>query len=90
MSIQINISQFLQHLTNGTRTVDVNGKTVGECLNDLVKQFPPVEPLLFDKKGELIKLLNVYVNGESAYPEELTKPVNEGDELDIMYTIVGG
>ena len=90
MSIQINISQFLQHLTNDVRVVNVNGKTVGDCLNDLVGQFPQLETLLFDKEGELLKLLNVYVNGESAYPEELAKSVNDGDKLDIMYTIVGG
>lgn len=90
MSIQINISQFLQHLTNDVKVVNVNGKTVGDCLNDLVGQFPQLETLLFDKEGELLKLLNVYVNGESAYPEELAKSVNDGDKLDIMYTIVGG
>jgi len=90
VSIQINISQFLQHLTNDVRVVNVNGKTVGDCLNDLVGQFPQLETLLFDKEGELLKLLNVYVNGESAYPEELAKSVNDGDKLDIMYTIVGG
>jgi len=90
VSIQINISQFLQHLTNDVKVVNVNGKTVGDCLNDLVGQFPQLETLLFDKEGELLKLLNVYVNGESAYPEELAKSVNDGDKLDIMYTIVGG
>ena len=90
MSAQINISHFLQRFTNDVRVVNVDGETVGECLNDLVKQFPQLEASLFDKEGRLLKLLNIYINGESAYPEELAKPVNDGDKLDIMYTIVGG
>lgn len=90
MSVEIYIPQFLQHLANGIEVVDVNGRTIGECLNNLVKQFPQLEASLFDKNGELLDLLNIYINRESAYPEELTKPVNDGDKLQIMYTLVGG
>ena len=90
MSVEIYIPQFLQHLANGVEVVDVNGRTVGECLNALVKQFPQLEASLFDNKGKLRELLNVYINKESAYPEELSKPVNDGDKLQIMYTLVGG
>lgn len=90
MSIEINIPQFLQHLVNDTKVVDVSGRTVSECLSDLVKQLPQLEARLFDKKGELLKRLDVYVNGESVYPEDLTKSVNDGDKLHIIGTIVGG
>ncbi len=45
---------------------------------------------LFDKNGELLGYLDIYVNGKSAYPEELAKPVKDGDELDILFMIVGG
>ncbi len=90
MSIEINIPQFLQHLVNDVKVVDVNGRTVGECLSDLVKHLPQLEARLFDNKGRLLKHLNVYVNGESAYPEDLAKPVNDGDKLHIIATIVGG
>ena len=90
MSVKINIPQFLQHLANDTKVADVNGITVGECLNDLVKQFPELKAWLFSKNGKLLKYLDVYINRESAYPEELAKPVNDGDELHIVNIIVGG
>jgi molybdopterin converting factor small subunit len=90
MSVQINIPQFLYHLSGNVKVVEVEGKTVGECLDELVKQFPQLRESLFTEKGMLLSLLNVYVNGESAYPEELAKPVSAGDKLDIMYTLVGG
>ena len=90
MSVTINIPQFLQHLTYDVKIAVVNGRTVGECLRDLVQQLPQLKTLLFTKDGKLLKYLDVYINGESAYPEELAKPVNDGDELHIVKSIVGG
>ena len=90
MSVEINIPQFLQYLTDEMKVVYVNGGTVGDCLSDLVTQFPQLEALLFSKNGKLHSYLEVYINGESAYPEELAKPVVNGDELHIINIIVGG
>lgn len=90
MSVKIVISPFLMHLINGARRVDVTGNTVGECLNELMKRFPGTEKLLLDENGKLLGYIDVYINGQSSYPEELTKAVHEGDELYIMNVIVGG
>ena len=90
MSIKINIASYLKPLTKNTEVVEVNGSTVGECLNHLVKQFPRMEKMLFDKNGELFGYVGIYVNAEDAYPEELAKPVKDGDELYILYIIGGG
>ena len=53
VSVRIYIPQFLQHLVNGVEIVSVEGRTVGECLNSLVEQFPQLETSLFDGEGEL-------------------------------------
>jgi hypothetical protein len=45
---------------------------------------------LFDKKGKFLNYVDIYVNLESSYPEELTKPVKDGDELSITIIIGGG
>ena len=90
MGVEIHIPQFLHHLTGDVKVAVVNGGTVGECLKDLVTQFPQLTALLLTKNGRLLKYLDVYINGESAYPEELAKPVNDGDELHIVKVIVGG
>lgn len=89
MSIKVNI--FLsQYLSNGVNVnvAEVNGSTVGECLKHLVEQFPKLK--LFDKDGELLAYLGVYINGESAYPDELRRPVRDGDELSIIPAVDGG
>jgi len=90
MSVRVKIHQTLRHLTNGQGTVEVNGNTVGECFYDLVQQFPGMKTRLFDKKGKFLNYVDIYVNLESSYPEELTKPVKDGDELSITIIIGGG
>ena len=90
MSIGVNIHRSLRHLTNGQAKVEVNGDTVGQCLYDLVKKFPGIEKRLFDKKRTLLNYIDIYVNAESSYPEELVKPVKDGDELSIILIIGGG
>jgi len=90
VGVTINIPQFLQHLTSGITSVNANGRTIGECLNDLVKKYPQLKELLLNKDGKLLDYLDVYVNRESAYPEELAKPVKDGDELHIVNIVVGG
>lgn len=90
MAVTVKIPQFLEHLTNKIRSVEVNGSTVGECLKDLVKQFPEVKKELFDDKGEVIYYVDIYLNDESTYPETLTKPVKDGDEISIVLMLSGG
>ena len=90
MSVRVKIHQTLRHLTNGQAKAEVNGNTVGHCLYELVKQFPGIETKLFNKKRKLLNYVDIYVNAESSYPEELSKPVNDGDELSITLIIGGG
>ncbi len=91
MSIKVNLPSHLHSFTGGQSVAEVTGRTVGECLNDLVRQFPGIERAIFDKQGQLLNYVDVYVNRESSYPEELAKPVKDGDELHItLFVIAGG
>jgi sulfur carrier protein ThiS len=38
----------------------------------------------------LFENIIISVDGESAYPEQLAKPVKEGDELNILLIVGGG
>lgn len=90
MSVRINLHPNLYSFTSNQAVVEVKGNTVGECLNQLVKQFPKLKPMLLDKEGRLLNYIEVYVNQESAYPDELAKPVRDGDELHVTPIIAGG
>lgn len=90
MSVKIKIPSYMKSFTNNMEVVEVNGSTVGECLNHLVKQLPGMKKQLFSKNDNLFENIVISVNGESAYPEQLAKPVKDGDELDIIFIIGGG
>lgn len=90
MGVKVNIHRTQRDFTNGLDVVEVEGKTVGDCLDNLVKQFPAVKEGLFDKKGKLLNWVEIYVNMESAFPEELAKPVKDGDEIYLTIMLAGG
>lgn len=90
MSVKMDIPSYLQSSTDNATVVELKGKTVGECLNDLVRQFPGASKILFDKDGKLLGYIGICVNSEVVYPDELVKPVEDGDELHLPYIITGG
>ena len=90
MAVNVHIHTTHRPLTNGLEVVDVHGNTVGECLNQLIKQFPAMEKALFAKKDKLLNTVEIYVNHASAYPNELLKPVKDGDEIHLLVMLAGG
>jgi hypothetical protein len=91
LSIKVNMFYpKLQQLTGPAKRLEVNGSSVGECLRDLVRQFPGAEKLLFDDSGCLLKHVFVYINAESTHPPALSTAVKEGDTLLIAVLVTGG
>ena len=90
MPVKVHIHATHRQFTNGLEGVATEGNTVGECLSHLIQQFPGMEKALFAGKGKLLNTVEIYVNHASAYPNELAKPVKEGDEIHLIYMIAGG
>ena len=91
MSVKINIFYpHLQQFTHNQEVVHVNGITIGECLGDLVKQFPGIEQGIFDKQRQLLNYVYLLINGKASCPTDLTMPVKDGDELTIALLLAGG
>ncbi|HJM36762.1 MAG: MoaD/ThiS family protein [Dehalococcoidales bacterium] len=90
MGVKINIAPYLQPYTGNNVVVEVNGGQVGECLEQLVKQFPGMGKMLYLENGELFPHVAIFVNSADVYPEGLAKFVKEGDEVHIIYIIAGG
>jgi molybdopterin converting factor small subunit len=80
----------LERLIGRPDDVLVEGTTVGECLEDVVRRFPDARGLLFDTRGVLLKPVYVFVNAESMFKAELTKPLSERDELIVAVLATGG
>ena len=90
MSVLVHLHKTHRQYTDGRETLSVKGKTVGECLLDLVSQYPGMGPALFKSKGKLQNAIEIYLNMESAYPDELKRPTRSGDEIHITLILAGG
>ena len=90
MPVKVHIHITHRQFTNGLDVVPVEGNTVGECLNHLIKQFPGMEKALFAKKDKLLNIVEVFVNHATAYPNELINPVEESDEIHLIVMLAGG
>jgi hypothetical protein len=53
MSVEVEISPIFGRYTDNILNMKVEGKTVRECLHDLVRRFPKLKPMLLDKDGNL-------------------------------------
>jgi molybdopterin converting factor small subunit len=90
LSVTINIHKAHRDTTDGLEEVNVEGNTVKACLDSLLATYPGMKEKLFDKKGLLLNTIEVYINMESAYPDELAKPVQPGDEIHLAVMLSGG
>jgi len=90
VSINISIHRTHRQFTDGLDIVEVQGNNVGDCLNDLIGQFPGMASALFDNKGKLLNAVEIYINQKSAYPDEMVKPVKDGDDIHITLMLAGG
>jgi len=84
MSIKLNLPPVFSCFTNNQQVSEVNGNTVGECLDHLVKQYPDLKRVIYTEFGKVVSFIDVYINGKDAYPDGLSKPVKDGDELSII------
>lgn len=90
MGVKVRIQKNLQGLVGLPEMVEVNGNTVGECLNELVKKHPEIEKRLSGKNKGILDFVEIFLNGKSAYPNEVDKTVKDGDEIHIMLMFAGG
>lgn len=90
MSVNIHMHATHRRFTEGREVVAVEGRTVGECLDHLVRMYPGMEKAIFAGKNKLHHIVEVYVNHASAHPNELSKPVQDGDEIHLILMLAGG
>lgn len=90
MTVNIHIHITHRQHTDGKQTVAAEGGTVGEALADLVKRYPGLKKEIFHKNGKLHNYIEIYLNQESAFPGELEKKVQKGDDIQIITFLAGG
>lgn len=72
-------------------TVQVEGKTVGELLQNLATKYPDLRGHLYKEDGQLRSFVNVYLNDDDIrYLDREATAVQEGDTLSIVPSVAGG
>ena len=80
------IPSLLAAQAQGQGRFEVEAATVGEALRAL-----PVSDLLLDERGELRRLVNVYVDGEDARRRDgLETPLEGAEEVRVIAAVAGG
>ncbi len=88
MSINLFLPANLSKLAKGKDWFKVNGKTVGECLIQLVNLVPTLKNVLFCESGDRLSwTFKVLVNQESTDAEGLATKLDDGDEIEIKTTL---
>ena len=81
----------LRPYTEGLKSVQVKGETVGTVIKDLTTSYPGLKQHLFNEDGDLRPYVNIFINQEDirTLDGEHT-PVVEDDRLMIVPSIAGG
>lgn len=90
MSIKLYIRGGLSIIAKGKLLFEVDGKTVGECLNQLVSLVPKMKEAVFyeTQKGLAIRSsIEVKVNEQIVYTEDLANEVKDDDQIYIKKTV---
>lgn len=90
MGIYVHLPSTFRCHVGGADCIECLGNNVAECLSDLTGKYPTLKEQIFDKSGALKKVLEIYVNGKSAYPRELEKELKDGDNVFITLMLAGG
>ena len=91
MTIDVRVPNILRSAAGGQATVRAEGATVGEVLQDLVRQFPDLRSQVLADDGGLHRHLNVFLNDEDIrYVGKLDAKVGEDDTLTLMPAVAGG
>jgi sulfur-carrier protein len=89
MTIKVNLTPYFFDITKNNLVLEANGHTVQEVIEDIDKKYPGFIRACVDEQGRLYQFLEIYINQESAFPDELKRKVIENDEINIL-TIIGG
>ena len=91
MAVEVRLPTILRQHAGGQASVNGIGETVGEVLDDLVRQFPGLAGQVVTEDGALHRFVNVYVNDDDVrYLEGLDTKVSDDAVVSILPAVAGG
>jgi sulfur carrier protein ThiS len=76
--------------TNGASQIEVDGRTVRECIEAVEALHPGFLELVFDTQGNVRLFARVFVNGDDLGRDAANASVDSGDRIEILAAVAGG
>jgi adenylyltransferase/sulfurtransferase len=91
MAVKIQIPTPLRPYTGQQGIVEIEGKTVGELLQNLAAKHGDLRAHLYAPDGKLRSFVNIYLNDEDIrYLSREETPVTSSDTVSIVPSVAGG
>ena len=88
--VNVKIPTPLRKFTNQEGTVETEGDTVKDIIENLEKKHPGIKKRLLDDTGKIRKFINIYVGDEDIRFLQKEETKVEGKEISIVPSIAGG
>ena len=89
--IKVLIPTPLRPFTDKLDTVEIDGKTIAELMQNLTTKYGALKQHLYTNEGKLRSFVNVYVNDDDIrYLQKDQTPVKAGDTVSIIPSVAGG
>lgn len=90
MAIEVRIPTILRTYTDGQKSVEGAGDTIGALFTDLESRHTGIQDRLIDG-GELRRFVNVYLNDEDVrFLDGVSTKLSDGDSVTILPAVAGG
>ncbi|MFZ7111812.1 MAG: MoaD/ThiS family protein [Desulfatiglandales bacterium] len=84
MGVNLHLPNRFYYLWEGKGVIEVTGRTVAECLDDLVRLMPIMKKALSYEAGALDPHIKVLVNKGDVGAAGLAREVEDGDEIHFV------
>jgi molybdopterin synthase sulfur carrier subunit len=91
MSVQVIVPAPLRKYTGNKGSVEADGQTVGQVIDDLEVRYPGIKSRIVEPDGRVKHFVNIFLNEEDIREKQgIATPVGSGDEVAIIPAIAGG
>lgn len=91
MGVNFKIPRSLQAKAMQKAVVAVDGRTVAECLEDLIRRYPQLKGEILDDNDNMLIRWTVSINSTiTKMPDDLSKSIKDEDIIELLPMIAGG
>lgn len=87
---QVEVPSRYRLPTKGEGQIDVEGRTVRECIEAVEARYPGFQELIIDARGQVHRFVRLFLNGDELPRDALDEPVGDDDRVQILAAAAGG